>query len=161
MQLTYIFSIVCFLTFYPHLQRSISFRTEARPLPPMPIRSRQKASSYPRRRSSQLWSDTVDSMSQELSTKEIKRQEVNFNLHALKIIFWLLLIVKRHNYFKVLKCWLKVLCTFFKELSAPQLCLHYLSCETGSELAYEAMFSISVFEFPPYLYHIIQAVEVC
>ncbi len=58
------------------LQRSISFRTEARPLPPMPLRTRQKASSFPRRRSSQLWSDTVDSMSHELSTKEIKRQEV-------------------------------------------------------------------------------------
>lgn len=61
------------------IQRSISFRTEARPLPPMP-RSRQKASSFPRRRSSQLWSDTVDNMSHELSTKEIKRQEVIYEL---------------------------------------------------------------------------------
>ncbi|XP_056305520.1 rho guanine nucleotide exchange factor (GEF) 3, like [Danio aesculapii] len=62
------------------IQRSISFRTEARPLPPMPMRSRQKASSFPRRRSSQLWSDTVDNMSHELSTKEIKRQEVIYEL---------------------------------------------------------------------------------
>uniref|UniRef100_A0A8C1DX09 Rho guanine nucleotide exchange factor 3 n=3 Tax=Cyprinus carpio TaxID=7962 RepID=A0A8C1DX09_CYPCA len=62
------------------IQRSISFRTEARPLPPMPIRTRQKASSFPRRRSSQLWSDTVDSMSHELSTKEIKRQEIIYEL---------------------------------------------------------------------------------
>lgn len=59
-----------------HFQRSISFRTEARPLPPMPIRTRQKASSFPRRRSSQLWSDTVDNASQDLSAREIKRQEV-------------------------------------------------------------------------------------
>lgn len=63
--------LACFLH-----QRSISFRTEARPMPPMPIRTRQKASSFPRRRSSQLWSDTVDSLSQDLSAKEIKRQEV-------------------------------------------------------------------------------------
>ncbi|XP_016320430.1 rho guanine nucleotide exchange factor 3-like [Sinocyclocheilus anshuiensis] len=62
------------------IQRSISFRTEARPLPPMPIRTRQKASSFPRRRNSQLWSDTVDSLSHELSTKEIKRQEVIYEL---------------------------------------------------------------------------------
>ncbi|TRY96649.1 hypothetical protein DNTS_024263 [Danionella cerebrum] len=60
-------------------ERSISFRTEARPLPPMP-RTRQKASSYPRRRSSQLWSDTVDNMRHDLSTKEIKRQEVIYEL---------------------------------------------------------------------------------
>ncbi|XP_049318863.1 rho guanine nucleotide exchange factor (GEF) 3, like isoform X2 [Astyanax mexicanus] len=62
------------------IQRSISFRTEARPLPPMPIRTRQKASSFPRRRSSQLWSDTVDSMSQDMSAREIKRQEVIYEM---------------------------------------------------------------------------------
>uniref|UniRef100_A0A4W5LXB9 Uncharacterized protein n=1 Tax=Hucho hucho TaxID=62062 RepID=A0A4W5LXB9_9TELE len=56
------------------ITRSISFRTEARPLPPAPIRSRQKASSFPRRRSSQCWSDTVES--HDLTAKEIKRQEV-------------------------------------------------------------------------------------
>uniref|UniRef100_A0A667X985 Rho guanine nucleotide exchange factor (GEF) 3, like n=1 Tax=Myripristis murdjan TaxID=586833 RepID=A0A667X985_9TELE len=53
--------------------RSISFRTEARPLPPA-LRSRQKASSFPRRRNSQCWSDTVES--HDLTAKEIKRQEV-------------------------------------------------------------------------------------
>lgn len=62
------------------IQRSISFRTEARPMPPMPIRTRQKASSFPRRRNSQLWSDTVDSLSQDLSAKEIKRQEVIYEM---------------------------------------------------------------------------------
>ncbi|KAG5836011.1 hypothetical protein ANANG_G00250070 [Anguilla anguilla] len=62
------------------IQRSISFRTEVQPLPMAPIRTRQKASSYPRRRNSQLWSDTVDTGSQELSTKEIKRQEVIYEL---------------------------------------------------------------------------------
>lgn len=36
----------------------------------------------------------------------------------------------------------------FNKLSVAQLCLHHLSCETGSELIYEAMFSISVSEFP-------------
>lgn len=55
-------------------QRSISFRTEARPLPAPPLRSRTKASSFPRRRNSQCWSDTVES--HDLTAKEIKRQEV-------------------------------------------------------------------------------------
>lgn len=60
-------------------QRSISFRTEARPLPTAPLRSRTKASSFPRRRNSQCWSDTVES--HDLTAKEIKRQEVlNKNL---------------------------------------------------------------------------------
>ncbi|KAL1020526.1 hypothetical protein UPYG_G00001220 [Umbra pygmaea] len=58
------------------ITRSISFRTEARALPP--IRSRQKASSFPRRRSSQCWSDTVES--HDLTAKEIKRQEVIYEL---------------------------------------------------------------------------------
>ncbi|XP_030625041.1 rho guanine nucleotide exchange factor (GEF) 3, like [Chanos chanos] len=62
------------------ITRSISFRTEARPMPPMAIRSRQKASSFPRRRNSQLWSETVDTLSQDLSAKEIKRQEVIYEL---------------------------------------------------------------------------------
>ncbi|XP_037629502.1 rho guanine nucleotide exchange factor (GEF) 3, like isoform X1 [Sebastes umbrosus] len=60
------------------ISRSISFRTEARPLPPTPLRSRTKASSYPRRRNSQCWSDTVES--HDLTAKEIKRQEVIYEL---------------------------------------------------------------------------------
>uniref|UniRef100_A0A667WVM3 Rho guanine nucleotide exchange factor (GEF) 3, like n=1 Tax=Myripristis murdjan TaxID=586833 RepID=A0A667WVM3_9TELE len=54
-----------------------AFRTEARPLPPA-LRSRQKASSFPRRRNSQCWSDTVES--HDLTAKEIKRQEVIYEL---------------------------------------------------------------------------------
>lgn len=57
-----------------HSQRSISFRSEARPLPPAHLRQRPKASSFPRRRNSQCWSDTVES--HDLTVKEIKRQEV-------------------------------------------------------------------------------------
>lgn len=57
-------------------QRSISFRTEARPLPPAALRPRSKASSFPRRRNSQCWSDTVES--HDLTVKEIKRQEVRW-----------------------------------------------------------------------------------
>ncbi|KAM9342721.1 rho guanine nucleotide exchange factor (GEF) 3, like [Pholidichthys leucotaenia] len=60
------------------ISRSISFRTEARPLPPNPLRPRSKASSYPRRRNSQCWSDTVES--HDLTAKEIKRQEVIYEL---------------------------------------------------------------------------------
>ncbi|KAF7668724.1 hypothetical protein LDENG_00289790 [Lucifuga dentata] len=60
------------------ISRSISFRTEARPLPPAPLRSRPKASSFPRRRNSQCWSDTVES--HDLTAKEIKRQEVIYEL---------------------------------------------------------------------------------
>ncbi|XP_041656217.1 rho guanine nucleotide exchange factor (GEF) 3, like [Cheilinus undulatus] len=59
------------------ISRSISFRTEARPLPPTPLRSK-KASSFPRRRNSQCWSDTVES--HDLTAKEIKRQEVIYEL---------------------------------------------------------------------------------
>lgn len=60
------------------ISRSISFRTEARPLPPAPLRARSKASSFPRRRNSQCWSDTVES--HDLTAKEIKRQEVIYEL---------------------------------------------------------------------------------
>ncbi|XP_013873197.1 rho guanine nucleotide exchange factor (GEF) 3, like isoform X3 [Austrofundulus limnaeus] len=60
------------------ISRSISFRTDARPLPPAPLRSRGKASSFPRRRNSQCWSDTVES--HDLTAKEIKRQEVIYEL---------------------------------------------------------------------------------
>ncbi|KAL3974529.1 tudor domain-containing protein 1/4/6/7 [Sarotherodon galilaeus] len=60
------------------ISRSISFRTEARPLPTAPLRSRTKASSFPRRRNSQCWSDTVES--HDLTAKEIKRQEVIYEL---------------------------------------------------------------------------------
>ncbi|XP_029975313.1 rho guanine nucleotide exchange factor (GEF) 3, like isoform X2 [Salarias fasciatus] len=60
------------------ISRSISFRTEARPLPSTPLRARTKASSFPRRRSSQCWSDTVES--HDLTAKEIKRQEVIYEL---------------------------------------------------------------------------------
>ncbi|KAF6719672.1 Rho guanine nucleotide exchange factor 3 [Oryzias melastigma] len=64
--------------FSQSISRSISFRTEARPLPPALPRSRQKPSSFPRRRSSQCWSDTVES--HDLTAKEIKRQEVIYEL---------------------------------------------------------------------------------
>ncbi|XP_040906079.1 rho guanine nucleotide exchange factor (GEF) 3, like [Toxotes jaculatrix] len=60
------------------ISRSISFRTEARPLTPAPLRTRTKASSFPRRRNSQCWSDTVES--HDLTAKEIKRQEVIYEL---------------------------------------------------------------------------------
>ncbi|XP_037540035.1 rho guanine nucleotide exchange factor (GEF) 3, like isoform X1 [Nematolebias whitei] len=60
------------------ISRSISFRTDARPLPPAPLRNRTKASSFPRRRNSQCWSDTVES--HDLTAKEIKRQEVIYEL---------------------------------------------------------------------------------
>ncbi|PWA28681.1 hypothetical protein CCH79_00014815 [Gambusia affinis] len=60
------------------ISRSISFRTDARPLPPGPLRPRSKASSFPRRRNSQCWSDTVES--HDLTAKEIKRQEVIYEL---------------------------------------------------------------------------------
>lgn len=56
-------------------QRSISFRTEPRPVTLAPLRPRAKASSFPRRRNSQCWSDTVES--HDLTAKEIKRQEVS------------------------------------------------------------------------------------
>ncbi|XP_041860432.1 rho guanine nucleotide exchange factor (GEF) 3, like isoform X2 [Melanotaenia boesemani] len=61
-----------------HISRSISFRTDARPLPPAPLRSRTKPSSFPRRRNSQCWSDTVEN--HDLTAKEIKRQEVIYEL---------------------------------------------------------------------------------
>ncbi|CAL8325717.1 unnamed protein product [Merluccius merluccius] len=60
------------------ITRSISFRTEARPLPPASLRSRQKAPLFPRKRNSQCWSDTVES--HDLTAKEIKRQEVIYEL---------------------------------------------------------------------------------
>nr|XP_015823480.2 rho guanine nucleotide exchange factor (GEF) 3, like isoform X2 [Nothobranchius furzeri] len=60
------------------ISRSISFRTDARPLPPTALRTRAKASSFPRRRNSQCWSDTVESHN--LTAKEIKRQEVIYEL---------------------------------------------------------------------------------
>lgn len=78
MQLTFAYRRSTTLLFS---QRSISFRTEARPLPPAPLRPRTKASSFPRRRNSQCWSDTVES--HDLTAKEIKRQEVKFTLAAL------------------------------------------------------------------------------
>ncbi|XP_076022330.1 rho guanine nucleotide exchange factor (GEF) 3, like isoform X2 [Genypterus blacodes] len=60
------------------ISRSISFRTEARPLPPVSLLNRNKAKSFPRRRNSQCWSDTVES--HDLTAKEIKRQEVIYEL---------------------------------------------------------------------------------
>ncbi|XP_077575697.1 rho guanine nucleotide exchange factor (GEF) 3, like isoform X1 [Stigmatopora nigra] len=60
------------------ISRSISFRTEVRPLPTPPMRARTKATSFPRRRNSQCWSDTVDSHN--LTAKEIRRQEVIYEL---------------------------------------------------------------------------------
>ncbi|KPP61743.1 rho guanine nucleotide exchange factor 3-like [Scleropages formosus] len=62
------------------IQRSISFRTESQPQQMVPLRARSKASSFPRRRNSQLWSEMVDSLSQDLSAREIKRQEVIYEL---------------------------------------------------------------------------------
>ncbi|XP_066566077.1 rho guanine nucleotide exchange factor (GEF) 3, like [Amia ocellicauda] len=62
------------------IQRSISFKTEARSMPPALTRHRPKNSSLPKRRNSQLWSDTVESIGEELSAKEIKRQEVIYEL---------------------------------------------------------------------------------
>lgn len=59
------------------ISRSISFRTDVRPLPTPPLRTR-KASSFPRRRNSQCWSDTVENP--DLTAKEIKRQEVIYEL---------------------------------------------------------------------------------
>ncbi|KAM9785612.1 rho guanine nucleotide exchange factor (GEF) 3, like [Neosynchiropus ocellatus] len=59
------------------ISRSISFRTDVRPLPTPPLRAR-KASSFPRRRNSQCWSDTVENP--DLTAKEIKRQEVIYEL---------------------------------------------------------------------------------
>ncbi|MGH0169749.1 UNVERIFIED_CONTAM: hypothetical protein FKN15_057415 [Acipenser sinensis] len=55
-------------------ERSISFKTEARPFPAAPLRPRVK-NTPSKRRNSLLWSDTVESISEELSAKEIKRQE--------------------------------------------------------------------------------------
>ncbi|XP_075870158.1 rho guanine nucleotide exchange factor (GEF) 3, like isoform X4 [Nelusetta ayraudi] len=60
------------------ISRSISFRTEPRPVTLAPLRPRAKASSFPRRRNSQCWSDTVES--HDLTAKEIKRQEVIYEL---------------------------------------------------------------------------------
>ncbi|KAM9856026.1 rho guanine nucleotide exchange factor (GEF) 3, like isoform 2-T3 [Aulostomus maculatus] len=60
------------------ISRSFSFRTEAQPLPTPPRRSRSKPSSFSRRCSSQCWSDTVES--HDLTAKEIKRQEVIYEL---------------------------------------------------------------------------------
>ncbi|XP_077464529.1 rho guanine nucleotide exchange factor (GEF) 3, like isoform X3 [Stigmatopora argus] len=60
------------------ISRSISFRTEVRPLPTPPMRARTKGTSFPRRRNSQCWSDTVDSHN--LTAKEIRRQEVIYEL---------------------------------------------------------------------------------
>ncbi|XP_058873153.1 rho guanine nucleotide exchange factor 3-like isoform X1 [Acipenser ruthenus] len=61
------------------ISRSISFKTEARPFPAAPLRPRVK-NTPSKRRNSLLWSDTVESISEELSAKEIKRQEVIFEL---------------------------------------------------------------------------------
>ncbi|XP_039366952.1 rho guanine nucleotide exchange factor 3-like isoform X4 [Mauremys reevesii] len=58
------------------IQRSISFKTEPRPpgyVPP------SRAGGC-RRRSSKLWSETFDRVSEELSAREVKRQEVIFEL---------------------------------------------------------------------------------
>ncbi|XP_061592033.1 rho guanine nucleotide exchange factor (GEF) 3, like [Cololabis saira] len=60
------------------ISRSISFRTDARPLPPALMRARASGSSFPRRRNNQCWSDTVEN--HDLTAKEIKRQEVIYEL---------------------------------------------------------------------------------
>uniref|UniRef100_A0A3P8WQJ1 Rho guanine nucleotide exchange factor (GEF) 3, like n=1 Tax=Cynoglossus semilaevis TaxID=244447 RepID=A0A3P8WQJ1_CYNSE len=66
------------------ISRSISFRTDAQAFPQPLLRNQRKASSFPRRRSSQCWSDTVES--HELTAKEIRRQEV-VTLIILLILF--------------------------------------------------------------------------
>ncbi|KAG8002639.1 Rho guanine nucleotide exchange factor 3 [Nibea albiflora] len=84
------------------ISRSISFRTEARPLPPGPLRPRTKASSFPRRRNSQCWSDTVES--HDLTAKEIKRQEVIYELtQGERQLIDDLLLVKKVYYEPMLK----------------------------------------------------------
>ncbi|KAK6466650.1 rho guanine nucleotide exchange factor 3-like isoform X1 [Huso huso] len=62
------------------ISRSISFKTEARPFPAAPLRPRVKNTPSTKRKNNLLWSDTVESISEELSAKEIKRQEVIFEL---------------------------------------------------------------------------------
>lgn len=76
--------VVTFFFFFFSSQRSISFRTDAQAFPQPLLRNQQKASSFPRRRSSQCWSDTVES--HELTAKEIRRQEV-VTLIILLILF--------------------------------------------------------------------------
>ncbi|XP_008287525.1 rho guanine nucleotide exchange factor (GEF) 3, like [Stegastes partitus] len=84
------------------ISRSISFRTEARPLAPAPLRNRTKASSFPRRRNSQCWSDTVES--HDLTAKEIKRQEVIYELtQGERQLIEDLLLVKKVYYEPMLK----------------------------------------------------------
>lgn len=60
------------------IQRSISFKTDSRLFSFAP-RSRN-SSGNSKRRNSKLWSETFDHVSEELSAKEIKRQEVIFEL---------------------------------------------------------------------------------
>lgn len=87
-------------------QRSISFRTEARPLPPAPLRARTKASSFPRRRNSQCWSDTVES--HDLTVKEIKRQEVRGGGRWTKFTSAALTAKPSAGLFNVMQCALRV-----------------------------------------------------
>ncbi|XP_064415012.1 rho guanine nucleotide exchange factor 3 [Latimeria chalumnae] len=65
--------------FSQSIQRSISFKNEARTFS-FPARQRSKNASNPKRCNSKLWSETFDAFSEELSSKEIKRQEVIFEL---------------------------------------------------------------------------------
>ncbi|XP_074873590.1 rho guanine nucleotide exchange factor 3-like isoform X2 [Carettochelys insculpta] len=58
------------------IQRSISFKTEPRPPDYVP----PPRAGGCRRRSSKLWSETFDRVSEELSAHELKRQEVIFEL---------------------------------------------------------------------------------
>ncbi|KAJ3585939.1 hypothetical protein NHX12_012346 [Muraenolepis orangiensis] len=84
------------------ITRSISFRTEARPLPPVSQRSRQKASLFARKRNSQCWSDTVDS--HDLTAREIKRQEVIYELtQSERQLIEDLILVKKVYYEPMLK----------------------------------------------------------
>ncbi|XP_043936654.1 rho guanine nucleotide exchange factor 3-like [Protopterus annectens] len=64
--------------FSQSLQRSISFKNENRSFN-FPQRQRSK-NGPTKRRNSKLWSETFDNISEELSSKEIKRQEVIFEL---------------------------------------------------------------------------------
>ncbi|CAL8258705.1 unnamed protein product [Gadus morhua 'NCC'] len=84
------------------ITRSISFRTEARPLPPANMRSRQKPPLFTRKHNSQCWSDTVES--HDLTAKEIKRQEVIYELtQGEKQLIEDLILVKKVYYEPMLK----------------------------------------------------------
>ncbi|XP_069503678.1 rho guanine nucleotide exchange factor 3-like isoform X2 [Ambystoma mexicanum] len=62
------------------IQRSISFKTDSRLFNFAPRPRSRNSSGNSKRRNSKLWCETFDHVSEELSAKEIKRQEVIFEL---------------------------------------------------------------------------------